>query len=168
LLAPELKSILAHMAEREAKEKNIATNRKAFRDYEILDKKEAGIELMGTEVKSLRAGKINISDSYAAVEGGEIWLINLHISPYEQSGATGHDPYRKRRLLLHKKEIRRLTQAIEEKGLTLVPLRFYFRGPYVKVELAIGRGRKQYDKRAMVAKKEAQRDLDRARKHDRQ
>ncbi len=147
--------------------RNIATNRKAFRDYEILDKKEAGIELMGSEVKSLRAGKINLSDSYASVENGEIILHNLHISPYEMAAQTGHDPYRDRRLLLHRKEIRRLAQAVEEKGLTLVPLRFYFKGPLVKVELAVGRGRKMYDKREVTARKEAQRDMERARKHSR-
>lgn len=155
------------MTEKELREKNIATNRKALRDYEILDKKEAGIELLGTEVKSLRDGKINISDSYATVEHSEIFLINLHISPYENAGHESHDPYRKRKLLLHKKEIRRLTQAIEEKGLTLIPIRFYFKGPYVKVELAVGRGRKKYDKREVVAKKEAQRDMDRAQKYNR-
>ena len=155
------------MTDRELKEKIIATNRKAFRDYEILDKKEAGIELLGTEVKSLRAGKINISDAYATVKDGEIFLQNLHISPYEFAGQESHDPYRLRKLLLHKKEIRRMAQAIDEKGLTLIPIRFYFKGPYVKVELAIARGRKRYDKRDVIAKKEAQRDIDRAQKHNR-
>jgi SsrA-binding protein len=155
------------MANKELKEKNIATNRKAFRDYEILDRREAGIELLGTEVKSLRAGRINISDSYAVIEEGQVYLMNLHIPPYESSGKDGHDPYRRRRLLLHKREIRRLFIATAEKGLTLVPLRFYFRGPYVKVELATARGRRKYDKRDIIARKEAQRSMERARRQER-
>ena len=155
------------MADRELKEKNIATNRKAFRDYEIIDKKEAGIELLGTEVKSLRAGKINISDSYAIIEDGQLYLVNLHISPYESSGDDGHDPYRRRRLLMHKREIRKLFGATAEKGFTLIPLRFYFKGPYAKVELAIARGRKKYDKREIIAKEEAKRSMERARRMDR-
>lgn len=148
-------------------EKNIATNRKALRDYEIIEKREAGIELLGTEVKSLRAGKINISDSYAVVENGQVFLINLHISPYESSGVESHDPYRRRRLLLHRREIRRLFGATAEKGLTLIPLRFYFKGPYVKVELATARGRRKYDKRDIIAKKEAKRAIERAQRLDR-
>jgi len=155
------------MADRELKEKIIATNRKAFRDYEIIDRREAGIELLGTEVKSMRAGKINISDSYATIEGGEVYLINLHISPYESSGRESHDPYRKRRLLLHKKEIRKLFGATAEKGFTLIPLKFYFKGPHIKVELATARGRKKYDKREAIAKKEAQKSIERAKKWDR-
>lgn len=152
---------------KQIKEKVIATNRKAFRDYEILDKREAGIELLGTEVKSLRAGKINISDCYATVEDGQVFLVNLHISPYEHAGVESHDPYRRRRLLLHKREIKRLIGATAEKGLTLVPIRFYFKGPYIKVELATARGRKKYDKRDIIAKKEAQRSIERAKKQDR-
>jgi SsrA-binding protein len=155
------------MTDMELKEKNIATNRKALRDYEIIEKREAGIELLGTEVKSLRSGKINISDSYASVENGEVVLHNLHISPYEFANQASHDPYRARKLLLHKKEIRRLFQATAEKGLTLIPLRFYFKGPYVKVELAVARGRKKYDKREIIAKKEARRAIDRAKKGNR-
>ena len=154
------------MAEKELKEKIIATNRKAFRDYEIIDKKEAGIELLGTEVKSMRAGKINISDSYATIENGQVFLVNLHISPYESSGVESHDPYRRRRLLLHKREIRKLFGATAEKGLTLIPIRFYFKGPYIKVELATARGRKKYDKREIIAKKEARRLIERAKRQD--
>lgn len=165
--APVVKSILADMTDKETAERNIATNRKALRDYEVIDKREAGIELRGTEVKSLREGKINISDSYAAVIEEEIYLVNLHISPYENAGQESHDPYRRRKLLLHKKEIRRLKRAIEEKGLTLVPIRFYFKGPYIKVELALARGRKKYDKREIIAKKEAQRNIERAQKYKR-
>jgi SsrA-binding protein len=155
------------MGDRELKEKIIATNRKAFRDYEIIDRREAGIELLGTEVKSMRAGKINISDSYATIEGGEVFLNNLHISPYEASGKESHDPYRRRRLLLHKREIRRLLGATAEKGFTLIPLKFYFKGPHIKVELATARGRKKYDKRDIIAKKEAQKSIERAQKRDR-
>jgi SsrA-binding protein len=150
------------MAGKEVKEKNVVTNRKAFRDYEILEKREVGVELRGTEVKSLRAGKVNLSDSYASVEHGEVMLFNLHISPYEMAGHESHDPLRPRRLLLHKKEIRRLFAATAEKGLTLVPLRIYFRGPFVKIELATARGRKMYDKREVTARKEADRAMERA------
>ncbi len=155
------------MTDKQSTEKIIATNRKAFRDYEIFDKKEAGIELLGTEVKSMRGGKINISDSYAVIENGQVYLVNLHISPYTFSGDDSHDPYRRRRLLLHKREIRKLFSAIHEKGYTLIPLRFYFKGPYIKVELGTARGRKKYDKREIIAKKEAQRTIERAKKQDR-
>lgn len=153
---------MAEMVEEKSKERNIITNRKAFRDYEIIEKREAGIELMGSEVKSLRAGKVNLSDSYAAIENGEVILYHLHISPYEFSGKDSHDPLRPRRLLLHKKEIRRLLGAVNEKGFTLVPLRIYFKGPRVKIELATARGRKKYDKREQIAKREADRTIERA------
>ncbi len=153
---------MAQMEPKEKKEKTIVTNRKAYRDYEIFEKREAGIELMGSEVKSLRAGKVNLSDSYASVEHGEIILFNLHISPYEMSGKGSHDPLRPRRLLLHKREIRRLLSATAEKGFTLIPLRIYFKGPYVKIELATGRGRKMYDKRERTAQMEADRTIERA------
>ena len=152
------------MSEKELKEKNIVTNRKAFRDYEIFDKREAGIELKGAEVKSLRAGKVNLSDSYAAIENGEVILHNLHISQFEQSARANHEPTRARKLLLHKREIRKLFGATAEKGFTLVPLRIYFKGPYVKIELAVARGRKKYDKREIIAKKEADRAMQRAQK----
>jgi SsrA-binding protein len=154
------------MSEKELKEKNIATNRKAFRDYEIFEKREAGIELIGAEVKSLRAGKLNLSDSYAAIDKGEVILYNLHISPYKFSTHESYNPIRPRRLLLHKREIRRLIGATAEKGLTLIPLRVYFKGPYVKIELATCRGRKRFDKRDKIAKKEADRAIEKA--HGRQ
>lgn len=146
------------------KERNIVTNRKAYRDYEIVDKREAGIELKGSEVKSIRAGKVNISDSYASIENGEVILYNLHISPYEYADERGYDPKRPRRLLLHKKEIKRLFGATMEKGFTLIPLRLYFKGPRVKIELGTARGRKKYDKREQIAKKEAERAIERAQK----
>ena len=152
------------MSENEAKIKVIVTNRKAFRDFEIIDKREVGISLVGTEVKSLRAGKVNISDSYATVENGEVILHNLHISQFEQSARANHEPTRARKLLLHKREIRKLFGATAEKGFTLVPLRIYFKGPYVKIELAVARGRKKYDKREIIAKKEADRAMQRAQK----
>nr|MBN2276131.1 SsrA-binding protein SmpB [candidate division Zixibacteria bacterium] len=142
--------------------RNIVTNRKALRDYDIIEKREVGIELLGSEVKSLRAGKVNLADSYAAIDGGQVFLFNLHISPYEFSGHESHQPTRPRRLLLHKKEIRRLFGATNEKGFTLIPLRIYFKGPYVKIELATARGRKMYDKRDKIAKREADRSIEKA------
>jgi SsrA-binding protein len=150
------------MVEEEFKERNIVYNRKARRDYEIIETREAGIELLGTEVKSLRAGKVNLSDSYAAVEKGEVFLRNLHISPYSHASHESHEPLRTRRLLLHKREIRRLFIATAERGFTLIPLRIYFKGQRIKIELATVRGRKKYDKREKIAKRDADRDIERA------
>jgi len=140
----------------------VAQNRKARHLYHILDTFEAGLQLTGTEVKSLRDGKASLGDSYATVEGEQVWLLQLHISPYEQGNRNNHDPLRKRRLLLHRKEIRKLTGKVREKGLTLVVLRLYFRGGWAKVELALAKGKKAYDKREDVAKRDAQRDMERA------
>ncbi len=145
--------------------KNIATNRKARYDFEILEKFEAGIELIGSEVKSVRASKISFKDSFAIVKRGEVILQKLHIAPYEKASHFNHDPERPRRLLLHRKEIRKIQQKIEEKGLTLVPTRMYFRGPYAKVELAVARGKRKTDKRETIAKREAERDMRRAKKY---
>jgi SsrA-binding protein len=139
----------------------IARNRKAKRDYEIKSRLEAGIELKGSEVKSLRDGKVNLSDSYAAVENGEVILKNLHISPYKMS-QEDHDPLRPRRLLLHKREIRKLFIQTEQKGLTLIPLSIYFKGKVAKIELAVAAGRRKYDKRQAIAKAEADRKIKRA------
>lgn len=139
----------------------IARNRKAKRDYEIKSHLEAGIELKGSEVKSLREGKVNLSDSYAVVENGEVILKNLHISPYKMSQEY-QDPLRPRRLLLHKREIRKLFIQTEQKGLTLIPLSIYFKGKVAKIELAIGAGRRKYDKRQAIAKAEADRKIKRA------
>lgn len=150
------------MTEIEIKERNIVTNRKAYRDYEVFEKREVGIELKGCEVKSLRAGKVNLSDSYASVENGQVILHNLHIPPYEFSDEGAYDPIRPRRLLLHKKEIKRLFGATMERGFTLIPLRLYFKGQWVKIELGTARGRKKYDKREQIAKREADRDIERA------
>jgi SsrA-binding protein len=139
----------------------VATNRKAFRDYFIVDKIEAGIVLLGTEVKSLREGKASLTDSYATVSDGEAFLHNLHIPPYESGNRFNHEPKRTRKLLLHKKEIRRMHGRITEKGLTVVPLALYFRRGKVKVELAIARGKRMYDKREALAKEAAKREMER-------
>lgn len=127
--------------------KTIAQNKKARHDYTIEETFEAGIQLTGTEVKSCRAGNVSLQESYAKVENSEIWLLNGHIAPYEAGNRFNHDPRRSRRLLMHKREIRRLLQATEAKGLTLVPLRFYFKGPNIKVELGLCRGKAKQDKR---------------------
>lgn len=137
--------------------KILASNRKARHDYFIEDTIETGIVLKGTEVKSVRQGKLNLKDSYASVDNGEVYLNNMHISPYEQGNIYNVDPVRKRKLLLHKREIRRLNQQIMLKGLTLIPLSVYLKEGKVKVELAIARGKKIYDKREDIAKKDAER-----------
>lgn len=145
--------------------KVITVNRRARHEYAVLETFEAGMALVGTEVKSLREGKVNISDAYARVEDGEVYLMNLHISPYSQGNRDNHDPRRKRKLLLTAREIKKLTGRIEERGLTLVPLRIYFsdRG-LAKVELALARGKRSYDKRKAIRERESKRELDRARK----
>lgn len=137
--------------------KVLASNRKARHDYFIEDTIEAGIVLKGTEVKSIRQGKLNLKDSYASVDNEEIYLNNMHISPYEQGNIYNVDPIRKRKLLLHRREIRRLNQEITLKGLTLVPLSIYLKDGKVKLELAVARGKKLYDKREDIAKKDAER-----------
>jgi SsrA-binding protein len=142
-------------------ERVFATNRKAFHDYEILESLEAGIELTGTEIKSIRAGKMNLRDSYARVQDGQIWLYNMHISPYDQGNRWNHEPLRPRRLLLHRGEIGRLATKSQEQGLTLVPLRMYAKRGHAKLELAVVRGKRQYDKRAAIAERESKRELDR-------
>jgi SsrA-binding protein len=140
----------------------IARNKRARHDYAILDRWEAGIALTGTEVKSLRAGKANLSDSYGVVNGGEIFLLNLHIAPYEQGNQFNHEPTRTRKLLLHRREIRRLIGAIERQGLTLVPLELYFRRGKAKVTIALGKGKKLHDKRADERKRDDEREMARA------
>ena len=143
------------------KQRAVITNRKAFHEYEILEKIEAGIALHGTEVKSLRAGRANFKDSYARIIDGEIFVVNMHISPYDHGSMWNHEPLRERKLLLQKREISRLIGKVEEKGLTLVPLRLYFKGGWVKLELAVARGKKVYDKRKDIAKKDSDRDTQR-------
>jgi len=137
--------------------KIIAKNRKAFHDYEILEKVEAGIALTGAEVKSIRAGRINLHDSYGQCSNGEIYISNLHISPYDRSTMYVPEPYRKRKALLHKKQIYRLCGEVERKQLTLIPLTIYFQNQWVKVELGLCRGRKKYDKRQKIADQESKR-----------
>jgi SsrA-binding protein len=133
--------------------KVVARNRKARHEYEIMDTFEAGLVLKGPEAKSLREGKVGFQDAYARVQGGEVWLHRLHISPYEQANRYNEDPLRPRKLLLHRHEIRRLVGKVEEKGLTLIPLDIYFRKGYAKVTLAVARGRKTYDKREKLKRK---------------
>ena len=145
-------------------EKNITVNRKATHEYFIVQSIEAGVSLLGTEVKSCRQGKANLTDAYATVRDGEVWLMNCHISHYDRGNINNHDPIRKRKLLLKKSEIRKLRIKTNEKGHTIVPLRLYFKTGKVKVELALARGKKSYDKRESIAKKDAQRDLERSMK----
>ncbi|MGE5484331.1 MAG: SsrA-binding protein SmpB [Ignavibacteriales bacterium] len=142
--------------------KVIAENRKAWHDYHIEETIEAGIALVGTEVKSLRLGKLSLRDSYAQVKNGEAFLYNAHISPYDPADRFNHDPLRPRRLLLHKREIQRILQKAEERGYTLVPLKMYFKRGLAKVELAVARGKREYDKRQDIAEKDARRDIARA------
>lgn len=141
--------------------KIIADNRKAYHDYYIEEKMEAGIELSGTEVKSIRQGKLNLNDSYIAVKDGELWLIGAHISPYEQGNRFNRDPMRTRKLLMHKREILRLFGVVKQEGLTLVPTKGYFKDGRVKIEVGLARGKKNYDKRDVMAEKQANRDIDR-------
>ncbi|NYE57305.1 SsrA-binding protein SmpB [Carboxydothermus ferrireducens] len=143
-------------------EKIIAENRKAYHDYHIFEKYEAGIALKGTEVKSIRLGRVNLRDSFARIENGELWLYNMHISPYEQGNRFNHEPKRPRKLLMHKSEIMRLFGKTREKGLTLVPLKLYFKGNYAKIELGLAKGKKMYDKREEMAKRDAAREIEKA------
>ena len=136
--------------------RSIATNRKAFHDYFLHDSREAGIVLTGTEIKSVRAGRVNLRDGYVRIRDGEAWLMNVHIAPYLQGSRENPDPRRERKLLLHRREINRLQSAVQEKGFTIVPLRLYLKHNRAKVEIALGRGKKLYDKREAIAKREAQ------------
>lgn len=143
----------------------VADNRKARHDYDIEETYEAGIVLTGSEIKSVRAGRVNLRGSYAKVFNNEVYLYDAHISPYEQSGTFfNHEPMRPRKLLLHRREISRLDGLVRQKGLTLVPLKLYFKGRRAKLELGVARGKKSYDKREDIAKREAQRDIERAMK----
>jgi len=142
--------------------KVVATNRKARHDYTIEDTIEAGLVLIGSEIKSIRAGRVNLRDSYATIEGGEVWLHNAHIAPYDPASHFGHEPRRRRKLLLHRRQIARLQSRVQEKGYTLVPLRMYLRDNRAKVELALARGKRQYDKRAAIARREDERRVRRA------
>lgn len=145
----------------------VTRNRKAFHLYEIVDRYEAGIALVGTEVKSIREGKVNLSDAYAAIVNGEVILRNLNITPYKMSAYTNHDPLRPRKLLMNKKEIRKLFAAVEQKGMTLVPLSLYFKGKVAKIQLGLGRGKRKFDKRDAIAEADAKRRIQRAMRKDR-
>jgi len=147
--------------EKSNEEKNITVNRKARHEYHILQTYEAGIVLVGTEVKALREGKANLVDSYATIKNGEVWLVGAHISEYKQGNINNHIPTRERKLLLNKSEIRKLIGKTKEKGLTLIPLRMYFKNGRVKVELALAKGKKSYDKRETIAKRDFQREQER-------
>src|SRR3989449_5954715 len=149
-------------AEEASGDRAIATNRRARHEYSILETFEAGVVLRGTEVKSLRAGLVNFKDSYATVRNGEVWLLGCHINPYSHGTDANHDPERDRKLLLHAKEISRLSGKISERGLTMVPLRLYFKDGRAKVEHGLARGKKLHDKRSTLREREVRREMDKA------
>jgi SsrA-binding protein len=142
--------------------KVVTTNRRAFHDYSIVETVEAGIVLTGTEIKSVREGKVTISEAYARIDDNELWLIGAHISPYSHGNIANHDPLRPRKLLVHKSQIRELRGMIEQKGMTLVPLRLLLKQGKAKVDIGVARGKKLYDKRATAAEREQKRDIERA------
>ena len=143
---------------REEAKNNIAENRKAFHDYHILETFEAGLALLGTEVKSIREGNVNLRDSFARVEGGEVWIYNVHINPYSHRGYSDHEPTRRRKLLLRRQEIRKLIGKTVERGMTLVPTRMFFQNGYVKVAISLAKGKKAHDKRETIKRREADRE----------
>ena len=150
------------MAENSKKaQRQVAENRKAYHDYFVDEKYEAGIELFGTEVKSIRCGQVNLKDSYCEVRGGEIYAVGFRVSPYEQGNIFNRDPMREKRLLMHKREIMKLHGLVSQKGYTLIPLRIYFVGSRLKMEIGLCRGKKLYDKRESIAKKESDREIER-------
>ena len=142
--------------------KVIATNRKAGRDFHLEERHEAGLVLAGTEIKSIRAGMVNLSDGYVQPRDGELWLFNVHIAPYDPAGRYGHEPHRPRKLLLHRREIARLVSRVKERGYTIVPVKLYLKEGLAKVEIALARGKRKYDKREAIAKRDAEREIDRA------
>jgi SsrA-binding protein len=142
--------------------REVASNRRAFHDYFVEERIEAGVQLLGTEVKSLRMGRCNLRDGFVRVDGWEAWLENVHISPYTQGGYVNHDPMRPRKLLLHRREIASLIGKVRQKGYTLIPLRVYFVRNHLKVEVGLCRGKRQYDKRAALAEADAKREMERA------
>ncbi|PIQ24107.1 SsrA-binding protein [bacterium (Candidatus Blackallbacteria) CG17_big_fil_post_rev_8_21_14_2_50_48_46] len=149
-----------------APDRVVSVNRKAYHDYEILETFECGISLTGTEVKSIRGGQVNLRDNYAQVESGEIWVYRMHISPYTHGNIMNHDPVRPRKLLLHKREIRRLIGKIQEKGLTLVVTKLYWNRNWLKVELGLARGKKLFDKRHALQERDIKRQIERAVRRD--
>lgn len=150
------------MADNKSSVKIIAQNKKAYHDYFVDEKYEAGIELFGTEVKSIRAGKVNLKESYCDIKDGEVFVVGMHISPYEQGNVFNKDPLRPKKLLLHKREILKLFGLVSQKGYTLVPLQIYLKNSRVKVEIGLCRGKKLYDKREDMARNDAKRDMERA------
>jgi SsrA-binding protein len=149
---------MTEQTEREKAQSSIAENRKAFHDFHLLDTFEAGLVLLGTEVKAIREGRVNLRDSFARVEDGEVFIYNVHISPYSHRGYADHEPLRRRKLLLHRSEIRKLIGKTVEKGMTLVPTRLYFKDGRVKVAVSIAKGKKDYDKRETIKKRETDRE----------
>ena len=149
---------MADQTEREKAQSSIAENRKAFHDFHLLDTFEAGLVLLGTEVKAIREGRVNLRDSFARVEDGEVFIYNVHISPYSHRGYADHEPLRRRKLLLHRSEIRKLIGKTVEKGMTLVPTKLYFKDGRVKVAVSIAKGKKDYDKRETIKKRETDRE----------
>ena len=147
--------------------KTVATNRKAYHNYHIQESIEAGIALTGTEIKSIRAGRVSLGDAYVKPEGGELWLLNAHIARYEAGSYMSHTPTRPRKLLLHRKEINNLSSQVLEKGFSLVPLRLYIKDSIAKVEVALAKGKKLYDKRESISRRETEREIDRALKKQR-
>ena len=145
-------------SEREQAQKSIAENRKAFHDYHILETFEAGVVLFGTEVKAIREGNVNLRDSYASLDGSEVWIHNVHINAYSHRGYADHEPTRKRKLLLHRQEIRKLIGRTVEKGMTLVPTRMYFKNGHVKIAIGLAKGKLAHDKRETIKKREADRE----------
>jgi SsrA-binding protein len=148
----------AQKTEREKAQRTIAENRKARHDYHILDTWEAGVVLLGTEVKSIREGRVNLRDSFARIDRGEVWMQNVHISPYSHRGSADHEELRQRKLLLHRDEIRKMVGKVAEKGLTLVPLELYFKNGRVKVLLGLARGKQAHDKRETIRRRETERE----------
>lgn len=144
--------------------KTVATNRKAYHDYHLQDNVEAGITLTGTEIKSIRAGRVNLRDAYVRPEKDELWLVNVHIARYEQASYLSHEPTRPRKLLLHRKQINNIISKLQEKGFTLVPLRLYIKNDIAKVEIALAKGKRQYDKRETITRRETERELRRVMK----
>jgi SsrA-binding protein len=152
---------MAKRGKRKAEPGDIATNRRARHKFEFVESLEAGIQLQGSEVKALREGKAQLADSYAVVDAGEVWLRNLHISPYEPASHQNHDPDRPRKLLLHRHEIERLVGKTQQRGLTLIPTRIYFKGPHAKVELALARGKEGRDRRREISERDMRREVER-------
>jgi len=148
----------------ENKSRVLSSNRKARHEYEIIDSYEAGLVLKGSEVKALREGRVSLNEAYARFIKGELWLIGMHIAPYTKAAMENHDPLRDRKLLLHTRELKKLFRQVEEKGVTLIPLKVYFKKHLVKVEIGLARGKRKYDKRAAIAEREQKREMDRQKK----